>query len=139
MEPDALTPRLSNNQSGSFLPDGRHVLVFERFMGAPTAPNPASVYQGAQIILVSTDGSRFSSGDPWKCITCGVPAQNAVGGNPTHDYPQAFSDGKRVLAGTNIIDCSPYLLTDTQCTAERVHTLTTTVSGHKYRQPANGS
>ncbi|MER6010221.1 hypothetical protein [Streptomyces bluensis] len=37
------------------------------------------------------------------------------------DYPQAFSDGKRVLAGTNIIDCGLYPLADQACTPEPVH------------------
>ena len=108
-------------QSGSFLPDGHHVLALVHFAGAPVAPNPASIYQGGQIIIVKTDGTKFSNGDPWKCVTCGVPAQNAVGVSPTQDYPQSFLDGKRILEGTNIVDCSPFLLTDDRCTSDRVH------------------
>ena len=108
-------------QSGSFLPDGRHVIALMEFAGAPATPDPASIYRGPQIILVKTDGSRFPNGDPWKCVTCGVPAGNAVGISSALDYPQSFHDGKRILAGPNIIDCSPYGLADTQCTAERIH------------------
>ena len=90
-----------------------------RFAGAPAAPDPASIYQGLGILLVETDGAKFPNGDPWKCVTCGVPAQNTVGTNSAWDYPQSFHDGKRILAGTNIIDCSPFRLADTECTAER--------------------
>ena len=128
-EPGACTSAINPNrtgcidssQSGSFLPDGHQVLAVVRFAGAPTAPDPASIYEGLKIILVKTDGTKFPNGDPWKCVTCGVPAQNAVGINNAWDYPQSFHDGKRILAGTNIIDCSPFRLADTQCTAERVH------------------
>ncbi len=108
-------------QSGSFLPDGRHVLVAVNFTGAPLAPNPASIYQGWNVILVKTDGGRFLNGDSWKCLTCGVPAQNAIDTNPAWDYPQSFFDGKRSLAGTNIIDCSPFKLAEDQCTPDRIH------------------
>jgi hypothetical protein len=108
-------------QSGSFLPDGRHVLAMVHFVGAPAAPDPASIYQSVQIILVKADDTKFSNGDPWKCITCGVPVQNAVGTNPDHSYPQSFADGKRILEGSNIVDCSPYRLTDDRCTSEHVH------------------
>jgi hypothetical protein len=108
-------------QSGSFLPDGRHVLALVHFAGAPAAPDPAGIYNGGQIILVKTDGSTFSNGDPWKCVTCGVPSHNAIGVGPDQSYPQSFADGKRILEGTNIVDCSPYLLTDDRCTAEKVH------------------
>jgi hypothetical protein len=108
-------------QSGSFLPDGRHVLVMVHFTGAPAAPDAASIYQGGQIILVKTDGTKFPNGDAWHCLTCGVPAQNARGISPAQDYPQSFLDGKRILEGTNIVDCSPFLLTEESCTADRVH------------------
>ena len=108
-------------QSGSFLPDGRHVIVLVHFSGAAAAPDPAGIYQGGQIILVKADGTKFANGDPWKCVTCGVPAQNAIGISRMQDYPQSFLDGKRILAGTNIIDCSPFSLTDNACTADRVH------------------
>jgi len=108
-------------QSGSFLPDGRHVLALVHFIGAPAAPDPASIYDGGQIIIVKTDGTRFPNGDSWKCITCGVPTENRLGIAPDQSYPQAFVDGKRILEGTNIVDCSPLLVTDVRCTPEHVH------------------
>jgi hypothetical protein len=47
--------------------------------------------------------------------------QNAVGISSTRDYPQSFRDGKRVLAGTNVIDCSPRLISDDGCGPDRIH------------------
>ena len=108
-------------QSGDFLPDGRHVVATVRFAGAPAAPDPASVYSGPQLIIVKTDGRTFPNGDAWKCITCGVPEANAVGRGDALDYPQTFDDGKRLLAGTSIIDCGRYRLTDGGCTPDKVH------------------
>ncbi|GAB2989961.1 hypothetical protein GCM10023080_064810 [Streptomyces pseudoechinosporeus] len=107
-------------QAGGFLPDGRHIVASVRFTGAPAAPDPASIYTGSQLITLKTDGTRFPGGDPWKCLTCGVPAENAVGRSEALDYPQPFSDGKRVLAGTDIIDCGRHNLTSRACTPERV-------------------
>ncbi|KAI2465971.1 saponin hydrolase precursor [Annulohypoxylon bovei var. microspora] len=89
------------------------------FTGAPAAPDPASVYDGQQIILLKTDGTFFPNGDSWKCVTCGVPAENAVDQSDTFDYPNAFQDGKRLLVGTNIVDCGDYSLTSADCTPER--------------------
>lgn len=108
-------------QAGSFLPDGHHVLALVHFLGAPAAPAQESIYQGGQIILVKADGTKFSNGDAWKCITCGVPAKNAIGLSPDQSYPQSFADGKRILEGSNIVDCSPYQLSDDKCTPDRVH------------------
>lgn len=108
-------------QSGSFLPDGHHVLAMVTYAGARSAPDPSSIYSGSQIILVKTDGTTFSNGDAWKCLTCGVPAKNAIGIDATVDYPQAFHDGKRALAGANIIDCSPHFLADDRCGPEQIH------------------
>ncbi len=108
-------------QSGSFLPDGQNVVVLVHFIGAPAPPDPASIYEGGQIILIKADGTKFANGDTWKCVTCGVPAGNAMGINALQDYPQSFLDGKRLLEGSNIVDCSPFSLTDTDCTADRVH------------------
>ncbi|KAH7186885.1 hypothetical protein BKA60DRAFT_531708 [Fusarium oxysporum] len=108
-------------QSGEFLPDGKHVLALVPYIGAPLAPDPASIYNGSQIIIIKTDGSKFSNGDKWKCITCGVPAENAVGQTPTYDYPQAFDDGKRILFGSNIADCGDHLLISDECTPDQLH------------------
>jgi hypothetical protein len=108
----------------SFTPDGNHVYVSMRFEGAP-ATGPASVYTGGQLILVKTDGTTFPNGDAWKCVTCGVPAENQQLASLTtlitaddNTYPEAFADGKRVKTGRRILDCSPYNITDAQCTPE---------------------
>jgi hypothetical protein len=108
-------------QAGGFLPDGKHVLVLVTFTGAPLSPDPASVYNGSQIIAVKTDGKEFPSGSPWKCLTCGLAEENTRGATPTYNYPQAFGDGKRILFGTNILDCGEHKLVDAACTPERTH------------------
>lgn len=123
----------------SYMWDGGHVLLTVIFAGAPAAPDPASIYVGPQVIAVKTDGSRFPNGDAWKCLTCGTPAANAVGINqhvlrqrmsglglaagpwPSFDHPQPFPDGRRALAGTNVLDCGQYRLTDAACTPQRLH------------------
>jgi hypothetical protein len=120
--------------------DGRHVLMTVLFTGAPAAPDPANIYSGAQVIAIRTDGTLFPNGDAWKCLTCGVPddnrrgtlvSENPMGGflgaatsRPPHmplDHPQAFPDGRRVLAGPNVIDCGSLSLTSPKCTPKRVH------------------
>ncbi len=122
--------------------DNRHVLMTVVFTGAPAAPDPASIFDGPQVIAIRTDGTVFPNGDAWKCLTCGVPEKNRVGtlvsedpmagsgrkgsgaARPPRmplDHPQAFPDGKRVLAGSNVLDCSPLLLTSPACTAGRLH------------------
>lgn len=123
----------------SFMWNGRDVLLTVVFAGAPAPPDPATIYAGPQVIAVRTDGSRFPNGDAWKCITCGVPAANAVGINrrverrqvadlgggagpqPIFDHPQPFPGDRRALAGTNVLDCGPYRLTDAACTPRRLH------------------
>lgn len=109
-----------------YMKDGAHVLLPVRFAGAPDAPNPAHVYSGDQVIVIKTDGTSFSNGDAWKCITCGVPDtfganRNAevpqAAGGLIVDHPQAFRDGKRVLLGTNVLDCGPHGIVDDACTA----------------------
>ncbi len=107
--------------SGGFLPDGHEISATITYAGAPASPLPASVYSGSQLSMVKTDGKTFSNGDAWKCVTCGVPAANAQGINGDTSYPQPFRDGKRVLWGTNIVDCAPFLLTSDACTPARVH------------------
>lgn len=107
----------------TFTPDGNHVYVSVTFSGAPEEPDPASIYSGGQLILVKTDGTTFPNGDGWKCVTCGVPAENMVAINRANGntYPEAFHDGKRVKMGGNILDCSPYDITDPACTPENTH------------------
>lgn len=119
--------------------DGKHILMTVTFTGAPAAPDASSIYSGPQTIAIKTDGTKFPNGDTWKCLTCGVPeanrqgtliSENPMGGfggggatRPARmplDHPQAFPDGKRVLAGPNVIDCSPYLLTSPQCTSDKI-------------------
>ena len=102
-------------QTGSFLPDNNHVLAVVNFTGAPAAPDAASVYSGPQTIIIKSDGDTFSGGSPWKCITCGMPEGNAQGRAEALDYPQAFRDGKRILVGTNIIDCGEFDLASDEC------------------------
>ena len=100
------------------LPDTRFVVVDVTFAGAPVG----SVYTGAQTILIRTDGRRFPSGDPWKCLTCGTPDSHKAGLNPDiSTYPDGFPDGKRILIGANILDCAPYRVTDPACTPDKVH------------------
>ena len=131
----------------SYTWDGNHVLMPVEFSGAPAAPDPASIYAGQQVIAIRTDGKLYPNGDPWKCITCGVSAENSKGANTTQspgagysaggfnragtaisepiniivDHPQAFNDGRRMIAGTNVVDCGRYRLVDANCTADRVH------------------
>ncbi len=108
-------------QSGGYLPDGRTVSATVSFAGAPAAPDPTSIYSGSQIIIVKTDGSTFPNGDAWKCVTCGLPVGNQIGRNEALDYPQPFNDGKRILAGTNIIDCGSAKIAEPGCTPDQVH------------------
>ncbi|KAL6235921.1 hypothetical protein BDW75DRAFT_250553 [Aspergillus navahoensis] len=102
-------------QSGDFAPDGRHVVVNLEFIGAPAPPDPASIYTGEQLILVRTDGTTFPSGDPWKCLTCGVPKSNALSVDPQKDYPHVARSGKKAVWGHNIVDCGGFLLTSDEC------------------------
>ncbi|KUJ09831.1 uncharacterized protein LY89DRAFT_597706 [Mollisia scopiformis] len=109
---------------GNFLPDGKHVTASLTYAGAPAAPDPASIYTGLQLITVKVDGTVFPNGDPWKCITCGVPADQQVsfnGSTTDYQYPQAFTDGVRVLAGEWIIDCGSEQLASPECTPDKVH------------------
>jgi hypothetical protein len=105
---------------GNFLPDGKHVVAAVTFSGAPAAPDPASIFTGDQLILVKADGTTFPNGDPWKCVTCGVPTKNSLGRtDDMRGYPQAFHDGSRVLVGTNIISCGKFQLASEDCLPEQ--------------------
>lgn len=109
-------------QSGDFSPDGLHVVATATYVGAPAAPDPASIYSGVQFIMVKADGTSFPNGDAWKCITCGVPEANRAG--VTGDlalYPQTFHDGTRALSGINIIDCGGAELASEACTPNNTH------------------
>lgn len=114
-------------QSGSFLPDGRHVLAVVPFVGAPLAPELGSMYNGTNVVLVKTDDTVFANGEKWKCLTCGVPGvPNAQPLDATEhlDYPQAFTDGRRALAGPYVIDCGEHELASEECTAATTRLLT---------------
>ncbi|MEU1182347.1 hypothetical protein ABZ464_32850 [Streptomyces sp. NPDC005820] len=112
---------VSSVAAGGFLPGSRTVTASFAYAGAPAAPDPRSVYSGNQLTLIRTDGGMFPNGTPWKCVTCGVPAANRAGVSGTFNYAQPFRDGRRVLTGTSVIDCSPYLLTDPRCTPAATH------------------
>ncbi|KAJ5761584.1 hypothetical protein N7533_003623 [Penicillium manginii] len=113
----------SNLLSGNFLPDGDHVTASLVFTGAPASPDPRSNYTGLNLIIVRTNGTLFPNGDAWKCITCGIPADQKYGLTSSMDYqyPQAFADGTRVLAGSYIIDCGTSQLASPKCTPDKVH------------------
>ncbi|KAG2002855.1 hypothetical protein GB937_009391 [Aspergillus fischeri] len=106
-------------QAGDFTPDGKHVIVNVEFVGAPAAPDPAGIYTGEQLILVKADGTKFTNGDPWKCLSCGVPAANARSLDPQRDYPHVARSGKRALWGHNIVECGGLLLTSEECTRNK--------------------
>jgi hypothetical protein len=105
----------------TFTWDTNHVFVGILYAKAPAAPDPASVYSGRQLILVKTDGTTFPNGEGWRCVTCGVPAENRVGVNLNFDYPEAFRDERRVKIGTSILDCSPHRIIDAACTPAVTH------------------
>lgn len=117
--------------------DAEHVLLAIEFAGAPASPNAASIYSGPQVIAIKTDGGRFPNGDPWKCITCGIPSAALKGANFSTagsgilaasghessllvDHPQAFPGDRKMIAGTNVVDCGSHKLTDEACTPDRL-------------------
>ncbi|KAJ0419748.1 hypothetical protein BJY00DRAFT_301959 [Aspergillus carlsbadensis] len=102
-------------RNGNFLPDNKHIVATVTFAGAPEAPNPASIYTGVQLVVIKTDGRKFPKGDAWKCITCGIPEVKRSGATSLLEYPQALRDGKRVLAGNNIVECGA-VLSSSKCT-----------------------
>ncbi|KFY16726.1 hypothetical protein V492_01134 [Pseudogymnoascus sp. VKM F-4246] len=91
--------KVTGLSSGNFLPDNKHAVASVIFIGAPAAPDPRSIYEGLQLVIVKTDNTTFPNGDP---------------GN-------AFGDSKRVLAGPQIIDCGPFQLSSAKCTLDAAH------------------
>lgn len=108
-------------QAGDFTPDGNHVVATIKYTGAPAVPNPASIYAGEQLVLVKADGTKFPNGDSWKCLSCGVPAANAVSLDQEKDYPHVYRSGKKVLWGHNVLDCEGELVTSNACTPDKTH------------------
>ncbi|RDW79288.1 TolB family protein [Aspergillus mulundensis] len=108
-------------RNGNFLPDNKHIVASVTFAGAPDVPQPGSAYSGVQLIVIKTDGRKFPNGDAWKCITCGIPTARRNGSTELLEYPQAFRDGRRVLAGNNIVDCGGAVLSSPKCVPERAH------------------
>ncbi|KAJ4984608.1 saponin hydrolase precursor [Stagonosporopsis vannaccii] len=107
-------------QSGDFTPDGDHVVVNVEFVGAPAAQHPASIYTGQQLILIKADGTNFSNGDPWKCLSCDVPLHQAPNLQPERDYPHIFRDGTKAIWGHNILECDGEQLSSDSCTPDRI-------------------
>lgn len=121
-------------QVGNFYPDGKHVLATVAFAGAPNDSSTVGTYSGQHVIIVKADNSSFPNGDTWKCITCGIPtAQNHTSpqGSPDYSYPQAFNDGKRVMAGFYIVSCGDYELTSPECTPDRTYMYTIRLYNNK--------
>ncbi|KAK7192140.1 saponin hydrolase precursor [Paraphaeosphaeria sporulosa] len=112
---------LDGFQAGDFTTDGNNVIVNVRFTGAPASPDPASIYTGDHLILVKADGTTFAHGDPWKCLSCGVPGSQQQLRDPQLDYPHVFRSGDKALWGHNILDCNGTQLADDECTAERTN------------------
>lgn len=121
----------------AYMGDAKHVLLAVQFVGAPASPNPPSIYDGPQVVAIKTDGTTFPNGDAWKCITCGVPADARSHANLAStnehgrrvplgatwlslDHPQAFPGDTKMIAGTNVVDCGEYKLTDDRCTPDRI-------------------
>lgn len=98
--------------------DSRYVLLGVTFTGAP-ATGPSSVYEGPQVLLVSTIGKKFSDGDGWKCLTCDVAAADEKGiitSDFTYPPPDAFTGDKRILVGNGVLSCGNYVVSDPRCT-----------------------
>ncbi|KAH7109311.1 hypothetical protein B0J11DRAFT_512969 [Dendryphion nanum] len=108
-------------QSGDFTPDGKHVVVSVNFTGAPASPDPASIYSGAQVILITADGTNFPNGDAWKCMSCAVPAEHKQSLDPVIDYPHVYRGGTKILWGHNVLDCNGQQLAAASCTPAKTN------------------
>ncbi|KAF2014323.1 saponin hydrolase precursor [Aaosphaeria arxii CBS 175.79] len=109
-----ITTTLNKMQAGTFTRDQNHIIASVLFVGAPD-----TIYDGTQIIIINAQNTTFSNGDPWRCITCGVPPENSIGRIDAMLYPRAFNDGKRILAGPNIIETGGYDITDDRVSPEK--------------------
>ena len=108
-------------QAGGFLPDGTAIVAMITYAGAQSASDPSNIFSGPQLVLIKTNGTKFPNGDAFKCVTCGMPADHAIGVSSDLTYPQPFRDGKRILAGPNVFDCTPFPLTSAKCTGAVMH------------------
>ncbi|OHF00863.1 hypothetical protein CORC01_03937 [Colletotrichum orchidophilum] len=66
------------------------------------------------------NNSTFPNGDAWSRITYGVSEENQAGRVAALDYPQNFNDGKRLLAGPRMFECSAKLASGA-CSPDQVH------------------
>jgi hypothetical protein len=100
-------------QVGGFI-DETTIAVNVDFGGAPE-----SQFAGEQVIALKTDDSAFDNGTPWKCLTCGMPAENLNGldANISASDLEPFNDGRRILAGQAILECAAPLAS-AECTPE---------------------
>ncbi len=123
--------------SPGFYGDPHYVLVGVDFAGAPAVPDRGSIYTGNQILLLKTDGTTFSNGDAWKCITCGIPTANIGAGFAISSYPpaHAFPGDTRVLLGNGVLDCGTYQISDPNCTPANTHIYPIDLGG----QPLGGT
>lgn len=106
-------------QAGDFAPDGKHVAATVEFIGAPAAPHTGSIFSGTHLILIKADGTNFTNGDPWKCLSCGIPSKNARSLDASRDYPHIARNGQQALWGHNILDCNGLPLVSDRCTPEK--------------------
>jgi hypothetical protein len=109
--------------SPGFYWDPHYVFAGVDFAGAPAAPDPGSIYTGNQMLLIKTDGTTFPDGDPWKCITCGIPSSNIGAGYTPLSYPPAHAlpGDTKALVGNGILDCGGLQLDDPNCAPADEH------------------
>ena len=112
--------------SPGFYWDSHYVLLGVTYAGAP-AIGPASMYSGSQVVLEKTDGTTFSDGNAWKCLTCGVSVgSDVVTGDYVYPPANALPGDRKVLVGNAILECSSprgflYVVSDPRCTPEDTH------------------
>jgi hypothetical protein len=111
--------------SPGFYWDPHYVLVGVTYAGAPSGS--ASIYSGPQVLLVKTDGTTFSNGDAWKCLTCGAAlGAGVIAADFTYPPPHALPGDRQVLVGNGILTCTgphgtAYEVSDPRCRADDTH------------------
>ncbi len=112
------------DHAGGYI-DANHATAVVSYAGLP-----GTLYSGDQLIAIKTNGESFPNGDPWKCLSCGIPAANG-GAGASGPYPQPFQDGHRILVGTQILQCDfPWI--SESCTPEVTHR-------YNIQEPPSGS